>query len=101
MPFQKGHSGFKKPKNYRKTQGKTKDPHATLDLYNIKSRFKKIGKGRKYIDPDKVDYYLNNGMDVTELYGTDEEWDLGYWYNEDGKKVSYYEYKKRRDEGLH
>ena len=96
MPFKKGHSGYKKPEQYRTTPGNPKDKHGTLDLYNVKSKFKKIKKGQKLLDPEEVNYYLQNNMDVTELYGSDEEWELGDWYDEDGKKVSYHIYRKKK-----
>jgi len=96
MPFQKGHKGFNKPKTYRKTKSKTKDPNITLDLYSVTSKFKKTGKNKRLLDPDEVSHYLNNNMDVTELYGKDEEWDLGKWYDENGKRLSWYTINKKK-----
>lgn len=94
MPFQKGHKGFGR-RNKRNKKGNTNS--GVLDLYyTSKSRFKKTGKNRKLLDPEEVDYYLNNNMDVTELYGEDEDWKISDWYDEDGNKLSYHKVKEKR-----
>ena len=70
-PFQKGHKGYKtkgKPKaNKKKVAGNN-----SLDTYYFSiSRFKKKERGQMLLDPELVDYYINNDLDLRELYGED------------------------------
>lgn len=94
MPFAPGHKhGGRRKKSETKKRG-----NASLDTFYITdNRFKKLKKGKKYLDPELVDWYLNNGLDVSELYGEEEDWPTSDWYNDDGSKMSYYQ-KKQRDE---
>jgi len=100
MVFKKGHSGFKKKATDKADKKKKcKDGNSTLDTYfHSKPKFKKLGKFRKLLDSDQVDHYLNNNMDVTELYGTDEEWNHEY-LDENGKKLTWYQVEKKRKDG--
>ena len=69
MPFKKGH----KSKGGRKKKltneiGKKKAGALTLDTYFIThSRFSKRKKGEITLDQAKIDYYINNDLDITEL----------------------------------
>ena len=73
--FKKGHKGMggrKKGTPNKKRNGKKKDSATSLDTYYIKkSRFTKVGKEGNYLDPERVDYYINNDLDLSELL--DEE----------------------------
>ena len=71
MPFQKGHKGYKRPKKYNKDTNRNefnKSGRLTLDThFTSVSRFEKRKRDERYLDPEQVDYYLNNGLDITEL----------------------------------
>jgi len=75
MPFKKGHEGYEKPKKYKrrkatgvKNKKNNRGGGSTLDTYFIThNRFSKLEKGEKYLDQAKIDYYINNDLDITEL----------------------------------
>ena len=71
MPFQKGHKGYKKPGKYNTDKPRNKfnkSGRLTLDTHFTSiSRFEKMKRGESYLDPEIVDYYLNNNLDITEL----------------------------------
>lgn len=71
MPFKKGHKGYKKPNSYNTDVPRNefnKSGRLTLDTYFTSiSRFEKKKKGEKLLDQAKVDYYINNDLDLTEL----------------------------------
>ena len=74
--FKKGHKGMggrKKGTGNKNTGEKKRQGGAkSLDTYYIKrSRFTKVGKEGNYLDPERVDYYINNDLDIRELL--DEE----------------------------
>lgn len=75
-----------------------KKQYQTLDIYPITSRWKKGSqKYKKYLDPEKVDYYLQNNMDVTELYGEDKEWENDA-YDDRGNRLPWSEIVRKREE---
>lgn len=74
-----------------------KKKYQTLDTYPITSRWKKGSrKYKKLLDSEKVDYYLQNNMDVTELYGSDEEWE-NIAYDDRGNRLPWSEIAKKRE----
>ena len=112
MPFKKGHSGYKGPRSGRKkpprrnltsdnTTGREEmgykkdnaiDKFPTTKKWDTSARYKQL-------DPELVDYYINNDMDVTELfddlkeYVSDEEkekrirgYHRKYYYGEEPNK---------------
>ncbi len=88
--FKKGHNGMgggrKKGKQVKRnltdnhTTGKnsSKNKTATIDKFPITKKWDTSYRG-KILDPELVDYYINNDLDVTELiddlkeYVTEEE----------------------------
>ena len=69
MPFKKGHSGYKGRKGEKGAGFPKKEGNNSLNThYTSIPRLKKLTRDEKYLDPDKVDYYINNDMDLRELY---------------------------------
>ena len=77
MPFKKGHNGMgggrKKGKQNRRnltdnhTTGKgTNNKNGTIDKFQMTKKWDTSYRG-KVLDPELVDYYINNDLDVTEL----------------------------------
>ena len=69
MPFKKGHKGYKRKPKEKADKNKAPGNQSLDTFYTSISRFKKLPKGQKYLDPELVDYYINNDLDLTELYG--------------------------------
>ena len=69
MAFQKGHSGYKKKgKTNKKEKSYKKGGAQVVDTYfTSHTRFTKRKRGEKYLDPELIDYYINNDLDITEL----------------------------------
>ncbi len=73
MGFEKGHKikgGGRKKGAKNKNPGQKKAGDLSLDTYYTKNanKFKKYKKkGISYLDPEVVDYYINNDLDLTEL----------------------------------
>jgi len=76
MPFKKGHSGYK---GYRKKTGPNinegkKPGNASLNTYyQYKNRWTTTGKNLNYLDPELVDYYIMNDLDLGELLDRENE----------------------------
>ena len=68
MPFKKGHKSMGGRKKNKSPDGKKKGGGLTLNTYfTTHSRFSKKKKGEKTLDQAKIDYYINNDLDITEL----------------------------------
>jgi hypothetical protein len=63
-PFKKGHNVNEGRKRDTSSNEKKQGNGSLNTYYYSKSRFK---KGGKYLDPERVDYYINNDMDLGEL----------------------------------
>ena len=59
MPFEKGHKHGRKPG--------TKNKNSSLDVHRNHHEWERSSL-KKTLDPEQVDYYLYNDLDITELY---------------------------------
>lgn len=81
MPFKKGHTGYNK--------GKQRKPASTAK--NTTKEWEKMTIART-LDPEEVYYYLENNLDVMELYDKlkdakrDKKEYQKNWYNKNKKK---------------
>ena len=68
--FEKGHKGYYKG---GKKIGKKKGNSSLNTYYQKHDRWTTTGKNLNYLDPELVDYYIMNDLDLGELLDKDGE----------------------------
>lgn len=87
--FEKGHKGFG---GGRKPGTRNRNKNA-LDIYKLPKVWKKTPL-KSALDISKVDYYLYNGLDITELYDELKLYDYDWKDKEKGYNLN----EKKRDD---
>lgn len=111
MPFKKGHNsrgGRPKGKEVRRnltdnnTTGKeykregNKNKNGTIDKFPVTKKWDTSYRG-KVLDPELVDYYINNDLDVTELIDDLKEYVTREEENEKQRLRNRRDYCKRKN----
>ena len=78
MPFKKGHKGH----GGGRKKGSKKN--SSLDVHKNPKQWKK-SPSKSTLDIEQVDYYIYNGLDITELYDELKLYDYK-WKNKNGNK---------------
>lgn len=99
MRFEKGHkSKGGRPKGVKNGEGKSSYSNLKMDTHNYQPKqWKKQIKNT--FDPEEVDYYIYNDLDITELM--DQKKLPAFEWSNGNKKKEYnlnYKAKKKRDE---